>query len=346
MAVRMKDIAKDLGLSVVTVSKALREHSDISEETRQRVLNRVRELHYSPNFTARALITGRSFMVGLIVPDLLHPFFAQVATAISKTLRKKGYCLLIASSEEDPALEVQQLEQLLAHRLDAIIIASSQSTPRCFREIEQGNTPYVLIDRIIPGLSANTVTVNDETIGGLATEHLISVGCKRVAHIRGLQTSTRLGRLNGYRRALARHGLPALPQYVVCQEEGGTKNYYESGFEAAKRLLKMRPRPDGIFGYNDILATGAIDAILDSGLKVPEDIAVIGCGNLHFDSSLRVPLSSIDQHTDLTGETAANLAFALIEAKTRPTPQHSVLEPHLVIRASTQRQRAKRSAAR
>jgi LacI family transcriptional regulator len=337
----MKDIAKDLGLSVVTVSKAMREHSDISEETRQRVLRRVQELHYSPNFTARALITGRSFMVGLIVPDLLHPFFAQVATAISKTLRKKGFCLLIASSEEDPALEVQQLEQLMAHRLDAIIIASSQSTARCFREIEQGNTPYVLIDRIIPGLSANTVTVNDETIGSLATEHLIAVGCKRVAHIRGIASSTRLGRLNGYRRALARHSLDMPAKYVVCLEEAGTQNYYQSGFKAAKRLLRMRPRPDGVFCYNDILATGAMDAILDSGLKIPDDIAVIGCGNLHYDSSLRVPLSSVDQATDLTGESAAMLAFSLIGAKTPPSPQHIVLEPHLVVRASTRRHRSK-----
>jgi len=338
----MKDIAKDLGLSVVTVSKALRDHSDISEKTRQRVLKRVKELHYSPDCTARALITGHSFMIGLIVPDLLHPFFAQVALAISKTLRKQGYCLLIASSEEDPVLELQQLEQLLAHRLDAMIIASSQSTPACFREIEQGNTPYVLIDRIFPGLSANTVTVNDEAIGVLATEHLISAGCQTIAHLHGLETSTRLGRLTGYHRTLAKYDLGLPPKYVIPLGQAGTKNYHQSGFAATQSLLKMRPWPDGIFCYNDILATGAIDAILEAGLRVPEDIAVIGCGNLHYDASLRVPLSSIDQDTERAGETAARLALTLIAAKTPPRPQNIVLQPHLVARASTQRQAAKR----
>jgi LacI family transcriptional regulator len=338
----MKDIALDLGLSVMTVSKALREHSDLSEETRQRVLKRVAELHYSPDFTARALITGHSFIVGLIVPDLIHPFFAQVATALSRTLRTKGYCLLIASSEEDPALELQQLERLLTHRLDAIIVASSQSSPDCFLKMEQVKTPYVLIDRVFPGLPANTVAVHDATIATLATEHLIAVGCKRVAHIRGMETSTALGRLAGYRRTLAKYGLDVPAKYVISQDAADPINSRESGITAAKHLLRLRPRPDGIFCYNDALATGAMDAILAAGLRIPQDIAVIGCGNVHFDSSLRVPLSSIDQHSDLIGETAANLALSLMEAKTPPPPKHIVLAPHLVVRASTQKQPIKR----
>jgi LacI family transcriptional regulator len=333
----MKDIAKELGLSVVTVSKALRGHTDISEATRQRVLTRAKELHYSPNFTAQALITGHSCIVGLIVPDLVHPFFAQVARALSATLRKKGYCLLIASSDEDPALEVQQLEQLRGHCVDAIVVASSQTTPECFRKFEEEGVPYVLIDRIFAGLGAHSVAVDDETVGRLATEHLLAAGCKQLAHIRGMETSTALGRLNGFRQTLQKRGIQPLPKYIISQDGSEPKNSRVSGITATKRLLRMRPRPDGIFCYNDALAMGAIDTILDAGLKVPQDIAVIGCGNVYYDGSLRVALSSIDQHSELIGEQAAILALSLIENKTFFPPKTVLLEPGLVVRASTKR---------
>lgn len=157
MAVRLKDIARDLGVSVVTVSKVLRNHSDISDETRDRVLKRMKELNYRPNLAARALVTGRSFSVGLVVPDLVHPFFAEVAKGLSKILRKKGYSLLIASSEEDPELEQQELDMMLARRVDALVVASAQWTVESFRRIEEQKTPYVLIDRQFAGLAANFV---------------------------------------------------------------------------------------------------------------------------------------------------------------------------------------------
>ena len=153
------DIARDLGLSAVTISKVLRGHSDIGEETRKRVLKRMEELHYRPNLAARALITGRTYTIGLVVPDLLHPFFAQVAKAISAAIRGQGYSLIITSSEEDPALEQQEIEQLLARRVDAILIASAQWTVESFRHIEELRIPYILIDRCFAGLAANFVGV-------------------------------------------------------------------------------------------------------------------------------------------------------------------------------------------
>jgi LacI family transcriptional regulator len=169
MAVTMKDIARDLGVSVVTVSKAMRGHSDISEETRQRVLKRARELNYYPNLAARALVTGKTYALGLVVPDLVHPFFAEVAQGLSSVLRHKNYSLLISSSEEDPRLERQELERLLSRGVDAIIIASTQSTVESFRRIEENETPYVLIDRCFLGLPANFVGVDDVAVGRLAT---------------------------------------------------------------------------------------------------------------------------------------------------------------------------------
>jgi LacI family transcriptional regulator len=338
MSVTMKDIARELGVSVVTVSKVVRNHADIGEETRQRVLKRIKELNYQPNLAARALVTGRTYAAGLIVPDLLHPFFAEVATGLSNALRRKGYSLLISSSQGDPEIEGQEIKRLLSRRLDALIIASTQWTVESFRRIEEQKVPYVLIDRAFLGLPANFVGVDDIAVGRMATEHLISVGCTRIAHIRGPAASTAIGRLEGYSQALARNDLTTLQGYVVTGRSPDVDSWI-SGNEAMKRLLALDPRPDGVFCYNDPIAIGVIDAILEAGLRVPRDIAVIGCGNLHFDKSLRVPLSSIDQQSVATGERAGKLVLSLIEAKTPPPPKCIMLESKVVPRESTRRNR-------
>src|SRR6185369_4509581 len=157
MGTRMKDIAKDLGVSVITVSKVLRNHPDVGDKTRNRVLTRVRELDYQPNLAARSLVTGRTYLVGLVVPDLLHPFFAEIAKSLSDALRKSGYYLIVSSSDEDPQLEEEEINQLLARRLDTLIIASCRTTVDLFFRIEKQHIPYVLIDRNLPGLAANFV---------------------------------------------------------------------------------------------------------------------------------------------------------------------------------------------
>ena len=164
MAVTMKDIARELGVSVVTVSKVVRNHSDIGEETRQRVLKRIKELNYEPNMAARALVTGRTYATGLIVPDLVHPFFAEVAGGLSDVLRRKNYSLLISSSQGDPDLERQEIKRLLSRRLDALMIASTEWSAESFRRIEAQKVPYVLIDRGFPGMPANFVGVDDVAV--------------------------------------------------------------------------------------------------------------------------------------------------------------------------------------
>lgn len=336
MPVRMKDIARDLGVSVVTVSKVLRNHSDIGEETRQRVLKRVKDLNFQPNLTARALVTGRTCTVGLVVPDLVHPFFAELAKGLSSVLRKRGYSLIIASSEEDPELEAQEIRGLLARRLDAVIIASSQWTVASFRLIEEQKTPYILVDRQFAGLPANFVGVDDELVGEIATDHLIAVGCRRIAHIRGPEVSTALGRLAGYRRALARRNLRPAAHYIP-EGMAGDDGTELRGKAAMRKLLRLSPPPDGVFCYNDPTAVGAMNAILEAGLRIPEDVAVIGCGNVHYDASLRVPLSSVDQQSAVMGERAGRLALSLIGAKDSTRPKSILLEPKLVARASTAR---------
>jgi LacI family transcriptional regulator len=332
----MKDIAKDLGLSVVTISKVLRNHPDIADETRERVLNRVKELDYQPNITARSLVTGRSYLIGLVVPDLLHPFFAEIAKALSATLGQKGYSLIISSSEEDTELEWKEINQLMGRRLDALVIASSGTDFERFQRMERHGLPYVLIDREVVGLSANFVGINDEAAGRIATEHLIERGCKRVAHIRGRDNSTGMRRFEGYRTALKRHGIPYSPSLVISRSLVDTDSA-PMGAEAMRLLLKEKPIPDGVFAYNDPLAIGAMDVALDANLRIPEDIAIVGCGNLHYDSSLRVPLSSIDQNSQQIGERTAEILFGMLESKVPQQPRSIILEPSLVVRASSMR---------
>jgi LacI family transcriptional regulator len=334
MPVRMKDIARDLGISVVTVSKVLREHPDISPETRERVLKRMKEVNYRPNLAARALVTGRTYLMGLVVPDLVHPFFAEVARGISKGLRAKGYSLVISSSDEDPELERQEIDQLLARRVDALFVASAQWTVETFRRIEEQKTPYILIDRKFTGLRANFVGVDDEAIGTIATEHLLDMGCRQIAHIGSAEVSTAVGRMEGYRSTMIRRGIALRQDYVVARQLGDEKSE-ESGYEEMKKLLQLTPRPDGVFCQNDPTAMGAMRAILDAGLRIPEDIAVVGCGNVRYADFLRVSLTSIDQQSELIGDNAAKLALALIEKKGEERPRNVLLEPKLIVRGSS-----------
>jgi LacI family transcriptional regulator len=334
MTIRMKDIAKDLGLSQATVSKVLRDHPDIGEATRRRVLERVKELDYQPNSLARSLVTGRSFLIGLIAPSLLHPFFAEVAIALSGVIRDRGYSLIVSSSEEDPELEREEISRLLGRHMDALVIASAGSNVEQFERMDSKGQPYVLIDRDLDGIEANFVGINDKRAGYLATEHLIAMGCRRVAHIRGQNNSPGNGRFEGYKEALRDNGLPYSEESVVRRSYVDIETTRQ-GAEAMRLLLGRDPKPDGVFCFNDPLAIGAMSTILEARLRIPEDIALIGCGNLPNDDWLRVPLSSIDQHSQTIGRRAAELALNLIESKQTPRVQTTVLEPTLVARLSS-----------
>jgi LacI family transcriptional regulator len=333
MAVRLKDIARDLGVSVVTVSKVLRGNSDISDATRRRVLKRMKELNYQPNMMARGLASGQTYTVGLVVPDLVHPFFAEFAKSLSGVLRTSKRALILASSEEDPDVERQEIRTLLSRGVDVLMIASCQASLRNFYELGDVRTPYLLFDRNFPHLAAHFVGSDDVHVGEMATKHLIEIGRKRIAHIGGKNTSPSFDRLRGYRNALAESRLPALENYVIVRErmeESGDM----VGFQAMQELLKLDPRPDAVFCYNDLTAIGAIEATFEAGLRVPEDIAVIGCGNLRYANYLRVPLSSIDHGTAELGRIAGEFALELSD-KPEQDPKSILVASTLVIRTST-----------
>jgi LacI family transcriptional regulator, galactose operon repressor len=335
MSVRLKDIARDLGVSAVTVSKVLHNHRDIGSETRERVLRRIKELNYQPNQNARALATGRTHLVGLIVPDLLHSFFAQVTKGVFRTLRKHGYGLIIASSEENPEFERQEIDQMLARHVEALIVASTQKTAQSFSRITARHVPYVLVDRKFEGLNANFIGTDDVKAGMLATEHLIYKGCRRIAHIGGDYLSTAADRLAGYRAALLQHGFEAPQKYIFLRTQLDDAAMM-TGYRAMLGLLKLEPRPDGVFCFSDPIAAGAMQAILERGLRIPEDVAIIGCGNVLYASALRVPLSSVNQKSEILGERAAKVVLDLVgENGGQREPRDMRLRPTLVVRASS-----------
>jgi LacI family transcriptional regulator len=331
--VRLKDIARDLNVSVMTVSKVVRGCADVGAETRSRVLARIKELNYQPNWVARSLAARRTFMIGLIVPDLMHSFFAEIAKGVSSAIRPLGYDVVICNSEEDCAVESSEVDRLLARQVDGLILASAQppSSMDVFSRIEARNVPYVLVDRRFVAASAPYVGADDEAIGRLATKHLIECGCRRIAHIAGPPLTTGLGRLKGYREALASAGLTVPDSYVASATDDA------SGYEAARRLLTIDPRPDGIFGYNDPTAAGAMKAILEAGIGIPQSIKVIGVGNVHYSDLLRVPLSTIDQSSASIGQQAAEILVKAIGSKRRRPPRTVIIPPTLVVRESTGR---------
>lgn len=333
MPVRLKDIARDLGVSTITVSKALRGKHDISESTRQRVLKRTAELNYRPNMLARGLAGGKTYIIGLVVPDLLHPFFAEFAKSLNGVLRPHNYGLILASSEEKPRIEQQEIRNVLARGVDALLVASCQCALQGFYGVEDQRTPFILVDRDFPRLSAHFVGTDDYAAGLLATQHLFETGKRRIAHIAGPQLSPGADRLRGYKNALREHGVAVREAFILSNsrvEETGEN----VGYRGMKKLLKLKPRPDAIFCYNDLTAIGAMQAALETGVSIPEEIAFVGCGNVRYSDYLRVPLSSIDQGTGQLGEQAGRLALELL-GNPDAAPRQIRIQPELVVRASS-----------
>ena len=334
MAVTMLDIAKDLHVSVVTVSKVLGNKGKISAATRKRVLRRAKELNYQTNWIARSLVTRRTYTVGLLLPDFTHPFFAEIAKAVAEAVRSHGYHVIISYFEENPELERTEADSLLARQVDGLIIASAQSPERAdlFEQMQRRKVPFILIDRPMPGVHASFVGADNETIGKLATDHLIAQGCRRIAHLCGPGIGIAADRLLGYRRTLEKHQIEFSPRYLV-------KASYEdgSGYKAMEKLLRAKPAPDGVFCYNDPVAIGAMKAIFEAGLNVPNDIAVVGAGNVRYSDMLAIPLTTVDQGPVEIGRRAAELLLEQIESKNKFRPKKVLITPKLVVRQSTQR---------
>jgi LacI family transcriptional regulator len=336
MTVRLKDIADDLSLSKMTISKVLRGQTDVSPATKARVLQRVKELNYRPNISARSLRTGNTFSIGLVIPSLTNPFFADIARGLVQTMRPAGYGLLISSSEDDAEIERHEIELQLSRQVDALIVASVQESADFFGALGQQRAPLILVDRKLPSFATPFVGLRDQDIGYVAAAHLAERGCRKLAYLRGPRTATADLRWSGYRAALSEFNIPFKPELVVDAGEMA-RNEYQRGYDAMGRLLEGRVKPDGVMCYSDLLALGVIDATLGKNLKVPEDVSVVGCGDLQPMREMRVPLSSVNLSGEEVGQRTAKLVLRTLSGKRVPSDRTILLSPRIVVRRSSDR---------
>ncbi len=336
MAVRLKDIATDLNLSKMTISKVLRGQTDISAHTKARVLQRVKELNYRPNSSARSLRTGRTLSVGVVVPSLADPFFATIATAIVQAMRSAEYSVLLSSSEGEPRSERSEIEQHLPWQVDALILASRQA-PDELRDSAGGwEKPLILIHSGPSSPRFNAVELRERDVGYMAASHLAAIGCRRIANVRGPRSATTDIRFRGFRSALADAGQRFRPELVTeTNEEDGSE--YRRGRHAAQRLLAGPVVPDGVVCHSDLIALGVIDVAAAAGLDVPRDLAVVGCGNSVEICHMDLSLSSIDLSAAKLGQRAAKLALKLLLRDGTSEVRSAVVSPSLEVRDSTKR---------
>ncbi len=329
----MRRIAGELGVSVMTVSKVLNNHGDISEATRDRVLAKIEELGYQRNAVARSLTLRRSHTIGIVIPDLMHSFFVEIVAGIEPVASVRGYGLLLCSSGEDPTKERAELEMLRSRQVDGIVLASVHGSANddLLRQLTGLGTAMVMIDRDDhPKVECHRVLTDDERVGVLATTHLIDLGRKAIAHIGGPNIAHAKRREKGWRDTLKLRGLNAPPEWYV---EAG---FMESdGYRAMKRLLTVRPRVDAVFAANDPSAIGAMKAIWEAGLRVPEDVAVVGVGDIAHGDMLKVPLTTVGWSRKDQGLNAAELLLNGLDSDEKDAPRRVIIPPRLIARESS-----------
>ena len=329
----MRRIAGELGVSVMTVSKVLNNHGDISAATRGRVLAKIAELGYQRNAVARSLTLRRSHTIGVVIPDLMHSFFVEIIAGIEPLASARGYGLLLCSSSEDPAKERAELEMLRSRQVDGIVLASvhGPANEDLLRQLTGMGTTIVMIDRDDhPSVDCHRVLTDDLCAGTLATTHLLDFGRRAIAHIGGQNVVHARRREQGWRDALNGRGIAVEPGWFI---EGG---FMESdGYRSMKHLLAVRPRVDAVFAVNDPTAIGAMKAIWEAGLSVPDDIAVVGVGDIALGDLLRVPLTTISWSRRDQGSHAAELLLNGLQNEGRDAPRRIIMPPRLVARESS-----------
>jgi LacI family transcriptional regulator len=331
LAVTLKDIARELGVSIVTVSRAVHGRPDVSPETRKAVLELAARLRYRPNSVARSLVTKRSNVWGLIVPDLMHSFFVEISQGVESVAGRHNIHLIIVNSHEDVEKERSEILALIERQVDGLIVASCQPSfgESNLEVLEDEHVPFVLVDRYLGERPWNYVLCDNERVGYLATEHLIKLGHQAIAHVYcpGLQISGM--RLAGYRRALKDHGIKIQP---ILEQPGGVTQ--EAGYQATKSLLGLNQRPTAVFAFNDPMAIGVMEAAFDAGLSVPADVAVVGAGNIAHGNMLKVALTTVEQRPFESGQRAAEVLLGAIGSDTESEPATLIMEPQLVVRES------------
>lgn len=327
------DIAKRLGVSAMTVSRALNGKSEVSPDLKLRVLACANELDYRPNRWARSLVTQRSQMIGVVIPEITHSFFAEILSGAEDVLDKSGYDILLCHSRTDPARERSEVGALTGSHIDGLIVAPVQPerSPGLFFDLQKRKIPFVLVDRFFPGYDFPSVRLDDAAAGFMATEFLIQLGHQHICHIAGPAISPASLRRKGFLKALRKYRIDNSDKRCIAHATFDA----DDGRRAMKQLLQLTPRPTAVFAANDPLAMGAIAACREAGLDVPRDISIVGAGNIEGIYHPNPFLTTIDWPRQDLGRVAAKALLELMEQRDVKSPQTHIFPPQLLVRHST-----------
>lgn len=329
MAVTIKDIAKKLNISYATVSKALSDADDISEKTKEIVKKTAIELNYKPNYIARGLVKNETKTIGLIVPDITNPFYSEIALAIEETVNKDGYSVFLCNSNWKHHKEIEYMNLLISKKVDGMIIAPTGVNGLGINNI---GVPMVTVGTKRSYCGENYVVIDDEKGGYMAVKHLLESGKRKIMFVGGkLSVQSNKERLEGYKKALIESGIKVESKYI---RSGNFKT--ESGYVITKNALNEGIIPDGIFAGNDLLALGALRAAIEFGLKVPEEIGIVGFDDISFAGLPEIGLTTVAQPKYKMGKLAADM---LLNRLKNPDAvyENIVLNPRLVIRKTSKR---------
>ena len=329
------EIAQELGISPSTVSRALNNHPAISNKTRKAVVKLAQKLNYQPNLLALNVLKKRTNLIGVIVPEITSYFFSSVINGIQDLVKQSGINMIIGQSNESYAEEKNIVQTFASIRVDGFLISPSSKT-KTYDHLDmlvENNIPLVIFDRDCEKMNIDKVFVDEYSGAFQAVEHLIKNGCRKIAHIAGEQTlSTARHRLRAYKDALEKHKLPIDEDYIVISK-GFTPKH---GIKPTKKLLNNPVRPDAIFAVNDGVAIGAMYVIKGAGIKIPEDISVIGFDDEPHSSYFKPSLSTVMQPTYEMGMLSARILLKRINTNNDISrPRVELLYPELVIRESS-----------
>ncbi|MFD1314107.1 LacI family DNA-binding transcriptional regulator [Namhaeicola litoreus] len=310
----LKTIAKKLGISVATVSKALNDYNDISAVTKQRVKDLAQELNFIPDSVAKSLRAKQSKIIGFIAPDLMHHFYFNVLSGVLKVAQEKGYFVVVASSEDVMDNEIRHLRSFENKRVDGILLALSDNTLEYshVNRVVQNEIPLVLYDKVSKTVKCSKVVINDRKAAQLATQHLIDLGCKKIAEVRGyFNALTAIDRFIGYKNALRENGM-TYNRKIVFDGNGPSIN---DGMQVADRIFEQKNEIDGVICHNDLLAIGIIIRLNELGVKIPEEIAILGFSDSPYTKISQPSLTTVKQNGHEIGLKACEILIEEIEAK-------------------------------
>ena len=331
MAATLHEVGIRAGVSAMTVSRVVNGRGGVDSETRRRVEEAIQALDYVPNRIARGLISQKTQTIGLIVPDVVNPFFAPVVRGAESAARKAGYRVLLCNSEGDLRLEREYIEDLVAHRVEGLMLAPASDRSRSnILSLLRGGFPLVLIDRALPDADCDLIVSDNANGARRLIEHLIGIGHKEIAHVTDAEdTSTGRERLRGYRDALDAAGIPFQSELVVR-----TTVDRIGGYRAAQEILARDRLPTAIFAVNNMTAVGTMEALRERGLSVPKDMGLVCFDDVEHLAILSPILTVIDQPAETFGSLGAQLLLERVTGKASSRSRRIILQTDLIVRES------------